>query len=156
MLRWAFLAGTHAVALAIGFALGIYLLPILIAPEGPDRAVLATTAQSALFKGEFSRDLKGSDFLHWGEGAVSITPDKIAHEGKLAPGPDYKLYLVKEFVEDEEQFLKIRDEAERIGDVKTFDGFLLDVPQGVNVESYTTVLVWCETFGEFISAAQYR
>lgn len=156
MLRWAFLAGTHAVALAIGFALGIYLLPILIAPEGPDRAVLATTAQSALFKAEFSRDLKGSDFLHWGEGAVSITPDKIVHEGKLAPGPDYKLYLVKEFVEDEEQFLKVRDEAVRIGDVKTFDGFLLDVPQGVNVKSYTTVLVWCETFGEFISAAKYR
>ncbi len=156
MIRWIVLAGTHAAALAIGFALGIYLLPILIAPKAPDSAVLAETAQSALFKAEFKRDLKGSDFLHWGEGTVSVAPGKIVHEGKMAPGPDYKLYLVKEFVEDEEQFLRVKDDAQRIGDVKTFDGFLLDVPQGVDVEAYTTVLVWCETFGEFISAAKYR
>ena len=29
-------------------------------------------------------------------------------------------------------------------------------PPAVDIESYTTVLVWCETFGEFISAARYR
>jgi len=74
----------------------------------------------------------------------------------LSPGPDYKLYLVKEFVEDEEQFLKVKPDAKLIGDVKTFDGFLLEVPQDVDVASYSTVIVWCEAFGEFISAAKYR
>lgn len=156
MIRWVILSVTHAGALAIGFGLGIYLLPILIAPKGPDSTVLAATAKSALFKAEFTRDLKGSDFLHWGEGTVSVTPDKIVHEGSMAPGPDYKLYLVKEFVENEEQFLKVKDGSLIIGDVKTFDGFIVDVPQGIDVRSYSTVLVWCETFGEFISAAKYR
>lgn len=156
MLRWVILAGTHGAALAIGFALGIYLLPILIAPKAPDSAVLAATAESALFKAEFKRELKGSDFLHWGEGTVSVATDKIVHEGKMAPGPDYKLYLVKEFVEDEEQFLQVKDDSERIGDIKTFDGFLIDVPREVDVEAYTTVLIWCETFEEFITAAKYR
>jgi len=33
----------------------------------------------------------------------------IVHEGKLAPGPDYKLYLTKEFVEHEDEFLPIKD-----------------------------------------------
>lgn len=28
--------------------------------------------------------------------------------------------------------------------------------QGVDVAQCTTVLVWCETFAEFISAAKYR
>ena len=155
-MRWIILSATHIAVLAAGFALGIYLLPILTAPASLDRQMLATTAQNALFKAEFNRDLKGSDFLHWGEGTVSITPRKIVHEGKLAPGPDYKLYLVKEFVEDEEQFLKIKSNAQLVGDVKTFDGFLLDVPQDVDIGSYTTVIVWCEAFGEFITAAKYK
>jgi len=155
-MRWIILSITHAVVLVVGIALGIYLLPILTAPDGPDQALLETTAESALFKASFTRDLKGSDFLHWGEGDISVTPTKIAHEGALAPGPDYKLYLVNEFVEDEEQFEAVKPGAQLIGDVKTFDGFIVDVPQGVDVASYSTVVVWCEAFGEFITAAQYQ
>jgi hypothetical protein len=82
---------------AAGFALGIYMLPILIAPEGPDRATLEAASQAALYKGTFRRDLKGSDFLHWGEGEVSVSTTQVSHMGKLSPGPDYKLYLVKGF-----------------------------------------------------------
>lgn len=155
-MRWIVLAATHGVMLAAGFALGIYLLPIITAPPSPDQAMLEESARSALYTAEFRRDLKGSDFLHWGEGTVSVSADRIAHRGSLAPGPDYKLYLVPEFVEDEEQFEAVRSSAIRLGDIKTFDGFLVDVPPNVDIEAYTTILVWCETFGEFISAARYR
>lgn len=155
-MRLIFLSATHLGMLALGFALGIYFLPILTAPEGPDKTMLAETAKTALFNAEFKKDLKGSDFLHWGEGKVSVSADKITHQGKLAPGPDYKLYLTKSFVEDEAGFEKIKSEAVRLGDIKTFDGFLVKVPEGVDVNAYTTVLVWCEAFGEFISAAKYR
>ncbi|WP_422371410.1 DM13 domain-containing protein [Hoeflea sp.] len=156
MLRWIFLSASHGAMLAIGFVLGIYFLPILTAPEGPDDAMLAESAQAALYTGEFSRDLEGSDFLHWGEGSVSISAEQIAHQGKLAPGPDYKLYLLPEFVETEAQFEAARQRAVRLGDIKTFDGFLIDVPPSVDIEAYTTVVVWCESFGEFITAAKYR
>ena len=154
-MRWIVLSATHGVMLAAGFALGIYLLPIITAPPSPDQAMLEESARSALYTAEFRRDLKGSDFLHWGEGTVSVSADRIAHRGSLAPGPDYKLYLVPEFIEDEEQFDAVRNSAIRLGDIKTFDGFLVDVPPNVDIEAYTTVLVWCETFGEFISAARY-
>ncbi len=95
-------------------------------------------------------------FSTGGEGDVSITADKVVHAGKLAPGPDYKLYLMKEFVEDEAEFEKARASAVRIGDIKSFDGFIVDVPDGVDVREYTTVVVWCEAFSEFITAAKYR
>jgi hypothetical protein len=156
MLRWIMLLVTHGVVFAAGFALGVYLLPILTAPPSLDRAMLAETAKAAQFQTTFSRDLTGSDLLHWGEGTVSVTPEKIVHEGKLAPGPDYKLYLVPEFVDDEASFLKVKDKSVRVGDVKTFDGFLVDLPSGTDINSYNTVLVWCEAFGEFITAAKYR
>jgi hypothetical protein len=156
MLRWLILATTHLAALAAGFALGIYALPILTAPPTPDAAALQTASQGAMFKTRFARDLKGSDFLHWGEGEVRIAADRIAFEGKLAPGPDYKLYLTKDYVDTRAGFLAIKPQAVRVGDVKTFNGFIVDVPAGVDVNAYTTVVVWCEAFNMFISSGKYR
>jgi len=150
------LTTTHGAALLIGFGLGVYLLPILTAPQSPDQAMLEETAKNALYRAELTRDRRGSDFLHWGEGTISLNKSEIVHEGQLAPGPDYKLYLVREFVEHEDEFLPIKDQAQLIGDVKTFNGFLLDVPAGVDIERFTTVLVWCEAFSEFITSAEYR
>ena len=156
MFRWLFRLSTHGMALAIGFALGIYLLPILTAPESPDAQLLQDRAQSAVFNAEFSRDLRGSDFLHWGEGRISLTPTQIVHQGELSPGPDYRLYLVTDFVEHEDEFLPIKSEAQLIGPIRTFDGFVLDLPEGVDASRFTTVLIWCEAFSEFITAARYR
>ena len=84
MVRWVVLSVTHAATLVLGFALGVYTLPILTAPKGPDKATLQASAAAAVFKGEFDRNLKGSDLLHWGEGEVRLAPDKIAHEGRLS------------------------------------------------------------------------
>lgn len=147
---------SHGIAGAIGFAAGIYALPILIAPEAPSIADVSTVAKIADYKGEFRRDLTDSDALHWGEGTVSIGPDSISLMGRLAPGPDYKLYLSPEFVETEADFNRLKPQMALVGDVKTFDNFLVGVPPGVNPEQFTSVIVWCESFGQFITAAQYR
>jgi hypothetical protein len=147
---------THALAIAIGFALGVYALPILIAPAAPSASDVAAQAGKARYSGAFKRALKDSDALHWGEGTVSIARDTIAFAGKLAPGPDYKLYLSPEFVETEADFARIKPKMVRIGDVKTFDNFVVNVPASVDVERYNSVIVWCETFSQFITAAQYR
>ncbi len=156
MRRWTIRAITHGIAIAIGFALGIYFLPILTAPPSPDAAMLEEQAQGALFTAELTRDLRGSDFLHWGEGTISISATQVIHEGALAPGPDYKLYLLKEFIDHEDGFETALTEAVQIGDIKTFGGFLVDVPDGVDVNEFNTVLVWCESFGEFITSVKYR
>lgn len=156
MLRWIIRLATHGVALAIGFFLGIYTLPILIAPPGPDTAEIEAATANVLFTGRFDPKLPGSDFLHWGDGEVRLMAGKIVHQGRLAPGPNYKLYLTSEFVDTKEGFLKLKDQAALIGDIKTFNGFILDVPQSADVAAYTTAVVWCEAFEMFISAAKYR
>ena len=147
---------THGIALALGFALGIYLLPILIAPEGPSEAEVAANVNQAMFEAEFSRELAGSDFLHWGEGQVSISARRVSFSGALAPGPDYRLYLAPEFVVDEAGFNAIKHQSAEIGPIKSFDRFILELPAGIDPGSYRAVVVWCETFGEFITAAAYR
>ena len=156
MKRILVLAASHVLTLAIGFALGIYLLPVLTAPTAPSTADAASAAGAAAFTGRFKRDLKDSDLLHWGEGTVTVGRERIALVGKLAPGPDYKLYLSPEFVETEADFARLKPRMTRIGDVRTFDNFVVDVPPSVDVSAYTSVIVWCETFSQFITAARYR
>jgi hypothetical protein len=156
MKRILFLAATHAVALALGFALGIYTLPILIAPKAPSPSEVKSLAGAAEFTGEFRRDLTGSDFLHWGEGRVSVGRTAVSLMGKVSPGPDYKLYLSPEFADTKEGFLKLKERSVRVGDVKTFENFIVRVPESVDPSRYNTVVVWCETFSMFISAAKYR
>jgi len=150
------LVGSHTAALAAGFALGVYVLPILTAPESPSTTELAMLATGATYRGEFRRDLKDSDALHWGEGTIAVGAKAIALTGRLAPGPDYKLYLSPEFVETEADFQRLKPSMVRVGDVKTFKNFVVPVPGTVDPSRYNTAIVWCESFSQFITAAKYR
>ena len=135
---------------------GIYALPILTAPPPPTASEISAVASSQRFTGSFRRDLKDSDALHWGEGQVFIGSNSIALEGALSPGPDYKLYLSPEFVETEADFKRLKASMVRVGDVKTFNNFTVPLPAGIDHAQYKAVIIWCETFSEFISAAQYQ
>lgn len=150
------LVATHFAALGIGFALGIYALPILIAPPAPVQSEVQAKSFSARYRGQFRRDLKDSDALHWGEGEVYVGHKHIVFEGKIAPGPDYKLYLSPQFVETEVDFVRLKASMARVGDVKTFKNFIVAIPEGIDAANYSAVVVWCETFGQFITAAKYR
>ena len=156
MKKFLLLVVSHLVVGVIGFAAGIYLLPILTAPPAPSATDVTAQVNKAEFKGQFRRDLKGSDFLHWGEGTISVGARAITLTGKLAPGPDYKLYLSPEFVETEADFLRLKPKMVRIGDVKTFENFIVPVPSTIDPGAFTAVVLWCETFGKFITAAKYR
>lgn len=150
------LLATHALVAAAGFAAGIYALPILIAPPSPPAAMLERLGAEALFTGHFRRDLKGSDLLHWGEGRVAIGRRAVSLQGELAPGPDYKLYLSPEFVATEADFLRLKPTMVRAGDVRTFRDFVVPLPAEVDPGAYNSVIVWCESFGRFITSARYR
>ena len=95
--RWLnnfFLIISHSVIGVVGFTLGTYTLPILTAPEKPAKEIIDTVIDKAIYKAVFVKQLKGSDFFHWGQGQYRFH-NKIVFEEKLSPGPDYKLYLTK-------------------------------------------------------------
>jgi hypothetical protein len=156
MKKLVLLVATHVAALAVGFAVGIYALPILTAPDAPSVADVTVASGQATFTGQFRKDLQDSDFLHWGEGTVTVGPQSVTLMGSLAPGPDYKLYLSPEFVETEADFMRLKAQMARIGDVRTFENFVVRLPDSVDISSYDTVIVWCESFGQFITAAKYQ
>lgn len=149
------LIATHCLVGIVGFGVGIYALPILTAPPAPSEAEIKAMSSQARYTAEFRKDLKDSDALHWGEGTVSVGSKSITLMGELAPGPDYKLYLSPEFVETEADFNRLKSTMVRVGDIKTFDNFVVDVPPGIDLSNFNSVIVWCESFGQFITSARY-
>ncbi len=150
------LAASHAAALAVGFAAGIYYLPILIAPPAPGTEDVAQAAANSEFVATFSRDRQDSDAFHWGEGEVTVGSDAITFTGELAPGPDYKLYLSPEYVETEADFNRLKSSMVQVGPVMTFENFIVPVSNGIDPSKYGAVIVWCESFGEFITSGEIR
>ena len=142
------------IKMLLDVALGVYFLPILTAEKGLDAAALAQLEASAERSGTFTRDLAGSDAFHWGEGVVHVSGQRVWLDGRIAPGPDYRLYLTPAFVEDEAAFLAIKPRSVDIGPVRSFTNFDLAVPPGVEVGDFPALLIWCEAFGEFITAAR--
>lgn len=151
-----FLIVSHVTVALIGFGAGIYALPILMAPPAPEISDIRAAAAGTEYSAQFSRDLADSDFAHWGDGTVFIGQEAISLEGTIAPGPDYKLYLSPEFVETEADFIRLKSTMVRVGNVKTFENFIVPVPESIDPSAFSAVIVWCEAFSQFITAAQYQ
>ncbi|QIZ77897.1 DM13 domain-containing protein [Ferrimonas lipolytica] len=147
---------THGVAMLVGIALGIYLLPLLTETPAPSSATMALVQAEAQYVAQFERERTDSDLLHWGEGQLLLGEGSIGFRGELAPGPDYRLYLSPRFVETEHEFLALQGEMVAIGSISSFDGFALPVPNGVEVGSYQAAIVWCESFQQFITSGVIR
>ena len=109
--------------LVIGFGFGVYFLPILIAEKGLEEASITALFDSALRRGTFVRDLPASDGLHWGDGVIMGNADCIWLDGKVAPGPDYRLYLAPKYVETGVGFQNIKAQSIQIGPVKAYENF---------------------------------
>jgi hypothetical protein len=147
---------SHVFIGALGIVIGIYSLPILTAPPAPTSAKIKSISLGEKYTAEFKRNLKGSDLLHWGEGKVSIGENYVTLMGKLAPGPDYKLYLSPKFIETEAQFEQFKHSMLQLGDVNTFENFVVEIAPNTPLDKFNTLVVWCESFGEFITSAKYR
>lgn len=147
---------SHGLFMGIGFAAGIYLLPILTQPPAPDDSLVGKVAASAQFTGHFQPDLQDSDIFHYGEGTFYISDSAIAFNGRIAPGPDYKLYLSPVFVETKADFEASKANMVRAGEVRTFNNFMIDLPEGVDPAEYNSAIIWCESFSIFITAGRYQ
>ena len=129
-------------------------MPILTAGPGLDQVAVQALAISAERRGRFVRDLPGSDALHWGDRTIMMNANKIWLDGTISPGPDYHLYLALVFVDDGVGFLVIKAESQQIGAVKAFENFALDLPPAIDLGEYDVVVIWCEAFKQFITAAR--
>jgi hypothetical protein len=154
--RITLLAISHLAVAGFAFLLGVYSLPIFMAPADPSSGALALSIKNTRYVATIADKLTDSDWLHWGKGTFSIGDDVVVFQGTLAPGPDYRLYLSPKFIQTESDFLQLKSSMVEVGKIKSFGNFILPISNQVDTERYNSVIVWCETFNQFITAAQFK
>ncbi len=144
--------------LAGGFALGIFVYPYIFLadivatekvdkPQGNERKVLA--------RGTFIH-ANPSDPIHYGKGRVTVYEGLVHLEPdfEVGPGPAFHVYLVPE-AEVVPSTNVERSMYVDLGRLKAFKGSQnYEVPAGVEIARFGSVVVWCEKFGVLISPAR--
>jgi hypothetical protein len=138
---------------AAGFSAFPYVFPPPVAMDrltADERTVLAAT-------GTFIH-ADPSDPIHYGKGKVSVC-DRVVFLDKdfeVDPGPKFHVYLVPAE--------KIRGSSQvkntmyvDVGRLRSSKGNQkYNIPAGIDLKKYPSVVIWCEQFGVLISAADLK
>ena len=140
-----------------GFAVGILAFPYLFPPP-PAAEQLTEDDRSALVATGNFIHANPSDPLHYGSGKVSVYEKTLFLEPdfEVGPGPKYHVYLVPK--ETIRQSLDVKDTMfVDLGRLRSFKGSQrFEIPAGVDLKQYSSVVIWCETFSVLISPADLK
>lgn len=155
MWRWltVFLFGA-VLGTAFGVALGFFLFPYVFPPPEVVEQLTGAERGKLVAKGQFIH-ANPSDPIHYGKGEVSVYQDVVfLHKDfEVGPGPDFHVYLVPK--------ADIRDAGQvtgtmyvDLGRLRAFKGSQkYQVPAGVDLTKFPSVVIWCQQFSVLISPA---
>ena len=155
MFRWltAFLLGA-VLGTAFGVAAGFFAFPYVFPPPEARETLTAAEKSEVIATGTFIH-ANPNDPIHYGKGSVTVYAETVfLHEDfEVGPGPDFHVYLVPAE--------KVRDEAAvketmfiDLGRLRAFKGSQkYEVPHGVDLRKYPSVVIWCQQFSVLISPA---
>ncbi len=148
-----FLAG-GVLGVGAGTALGFLLFPFVFPPPPANDQLTAAEQSDVVAKGKFIQ-ANPSDPLHKGKGNVTVYKETVFLEPdfKVGPGPDFHVYLVPK--------AEVRNASDvdgtmfvDLGKLRSFEGSQkYEIPAGVDLEKYPSVVIWCQQFGVLISPA---
>ena len=141
-----------------GVALGVFAYPyvfltdVVANEKVPPVQAAAQPERKALARGTFVH-ANPNDPIHWGKGRVTIYEGLLHLEDdfEVGPGPKYHVYLVPE------PNVVPSTNVERtmfvdLGRLRAFKGSQnYDIPAGVEIAKFGSVVIWCEQFGVLIS-----
>ncbi len=148
-----FLAG-GVLGVGAGTALGFLLFPFVFPPPPANDQLTAAEQTDVVAKGKFTQ-ANPSDPLHYGKGDVTVYKETVFLEPdfEVGPGPDFHVYLVPK--------AEVRNASDvdgtmfvDLGKLRSFKGSQkYDIPAGVDLEKFPSVVIWCQQFGVLISPA---
>ncbi len=146
--------------IAGGFALGIFAYPYIfladiVAGDKVPEKPAGQSQRNVLARGTFVH-ANPSDPIHYGKGRVTVYEGLLHLEPdfEVGPGPKYHVYLVPEA-----QVLPSTNVARTmfvdLGRLRAFKGSQnYEIPVGLDLAKFGSVVVWCEQFGVLISPAK--
>ncbi len=148
-----FLAG-GILGTAFGVAVGFFAFPYVFPPPPAMETLSEADRQTRVATGTFIH-ANPNDPIHYGEGGVEVfeTIVFLGSDFKVGPGPDYHVYLVpKDMIRasgdvDDTMYVDL-------GKLRAFEGSQrYEIPAGLDLKDYPSVVIWCEQFGVLISPA---
>jgi hypothetical protein len=137
-----------------GVAVGFFIFPYLFPPPAASEQLSATERTKLVASGMFIH-ANPSDPVHYGKGHVSIYERTVYLESdfEVGPGPAFHVYLVPK--------ASIRSTSDvkdlmfvDLGGLRAFKGSQrYAIPEGVDLQNYQSVIIWCQQFGVLISPA---
>jgi hypothetical protein len=149
----AFLVG-GVLGTGFGVALGFFAFPFVFPPPPAMEELTQAEKTAVVATGTFIH-ANPSDPIHYGKGRVTVYAGTVFLEKdfEVGPGPKYHVYLVPH--------AKVRSESDvkdkmfvDLGRLRSFQGSQkYSIPAGVDLKTYSSVVIWCEAFGVLISPA---
>lgn len=137
-----------------GFAGGIFVFPFLFPPPPVNETVNSSTSIEIVASGTFIH-ANPSDPVHYGKGRVSVYRNLVHLESdfEVGPGPKFHVYLVPDANITPQT--RVQDTMfVDLGRLKAFTGSQnYPIPDGVDLERYKSVVIWCEQFNVLVSPA---
>ena len=149
-----FLFGS-ALGTGFGVALGFFLFPFVFPPPTAIEQLAEADRTPLIATGTFIH-ANPSDPIHYGKGRVTVYEGLLHLEPdfEVGPGPKFHVYLVPE------KEVVSSTNVERtmfvdLGRLKAFKGSQnYEVPAGIEIAKFGSVVIWCEQFGVLISPAK--
>lgn len=144
-----------SLGIGLGFAAGIFVYPyIFLADIVASERAPHTDATKIVATGRFIH-ANPSDPIHYGKGSVTVYDDVVHLSGdfEVGPGPKFHVYLVPlapvtpSTEVDKTMYVDL-------GRLRAFKGSQnYAIPEGLELEKYKSVIIWCEHFSVLISPA---
>ena len=158
MWRWltVFLFG-GLLGTGFGVALGFFLFPYVFPPPEAMEQLTAAEKTGLVAEGTFIH-ANPSDPIHYGKGRVSVYEKTVfLHDDfEVGPGPKFHVYLVPK--SDIRASSDLSDVMfVDLGRLRSFKGSQkYEIPPGLDLSKYKSVVIWCETFAVLISPADLK
>lgn len=157
---WQFVKGFVSgglIGVVLGLALGIFMFPYWFPPPEAMETLNREEAGALQAKGTFIH-ANPNDPVHYGKGEVSVYPRNVflGEDFEVGPGPDFHVYLVPKG--------EIRSSSDvantmfvDLGRLRAFKGSQnYEIPNGVDLKDFPSVVIWCQQFGVLISPADLK
>jgi hypothetical protein len=144
-----------ALGTMLGIGLGFFLFPFVFPPPpAAERLSESERAQTIVASGTFIH-ANTADPVHWGRGKVAVYERAVFLEQdfEVGPGPKFHVYLVPKATVRRSADLEAEMFVD-LGRLRAFKGSQrYEIPAGVNLANFQSVIIWCEQFSVLITPA---
>ena len=137
-----------------GVAIGFFAFPYVFPPPAAMDQLSAEDSETLVARGTFIH-ANPSDPIHYGSGQVDVFENVVflKDDFKVGPGPAYHVYLVPNGQIRQNSDVKDMMFID-LGKLRAFEGSQrYEIPAGVDLSQYQSVVIWCRQFGVLISPA---